>query len=413
MKRIFTSMIAIAAMIGCSTEADVDFVKENTFVRYYGTQQNDVAVLALEDLNGGFTLLSTSEIETGVTGQINYNIHLTRLDEWGNLLWHDTYLRNFKTTASSFIQTPEGYFVIGDRIKSDATTDLQILHISDEDGSLIDEKTISLGSGSLHGKAITQDGTDFILLGSIVESGSTNDMYVAKVAGNDLGVTIWDRRHGDAPSELINRIYLQNNENLWGSSVDNLTSFDFRLVRAQEDSQLPFNSSFLGQANYNEHANDFCQALDGWVFTGYTNAKSYKDRFDVDVQINPLGTDDIFIQKINDDATERFYIQLEGQSAEGDDTRNERGNAICMTSDGDYVVLGTAETINRKEDLVLTKINRSGAETWDRRYFGGNDKQEGASVRETSDGSILVFGTTYFGTEKKLILLKLDKNGNL
>jgi hypothetical protein len=421
MKRFFISIVAVSIVIGCSTETDVDFVKEDTFVRYYGTQQNDVAVLALEDLNGGYTLLSTSEIETAVTGVVKYRMHLTRLDEWGNLMWHHTYLESINTTASSFVQTDAGYFIIGDRIKSDATTDLQLLHVSSTDGTLIDEKTISLGSRSLHGKAIAAEGSsNFIVLGTI--EGSSNDMYVAKIAATDLATPLWTREHGDGPAQLISRVYAQNNENIWGGSVLFNTSYDFRLVRAAEDSQVPFVNTPIGSPDFNENAVDFCLGISGWVITGYTNAsftKTLKDN--TQINVNPNNTEDLYIMKITDNSVKMFYTQLEGQGAAekrdaGDnsgDLRNDRGNSVCLTTDHSYIVLGTVETDASKEDLMVTKINDSGVEMWDRKYFGGADKQEGASVRELSDGSILVFGTTYFGTEKKLILLKLDKNGNL
>jgi hypothetical protein len=417
MKRVFCSLIGIAVIIGCSTEADVEIVKEKTFVRYYGTQENDVAVLALEDLNGGFALLSTSEIETGITGQIDYNIHLTRLDEWGNLLWHNTYLQEFNTTASSFIQTPDGYFVIGDRIKSNTSSDLQILHISDEDGSLIDEKTISLGSRSLHGEAIAFDGSNFIVLGSI-EPRDPNNMLIAKISPTALGTPIWIREHGDGAVDLINAVYIDQSrgDNVWGGSVEFGTSLDFKVVMALENSQAPYINENIGSPNYNEFPKDFCRAFAGWVVTGYSNAVVSKTVNNITTTINSKGTEDIYVQKILDDATPRFYTQLEGvdQATDGDQ-RNERGNSVCyIAGERSYVVLGTVETALRKEDLMITKIDDAGAELWsERRYFGGADKQEGASVRELSDGSLLVFGTTYFGTEKKLILIKVDKNGNL
>jgi hypothetical protein len=409
MKRFLITVVATYIFIGCSTEADVESAKERTFIRYYGTAQNDVGVLAQEDANGGFALLSTSEIETGVTGQIKYNIHFTQLDQWGNHVWDRTYLTDLNTTASSFVQTPSGYYVIGDRINNDDHSDLQILHINEETGDLIAETTISLTTRSLHGRAITYDGTNFFILGAIdPNSESLNNMLVAKVSPSDLSSPVWTREYGDGPANLINRLYtVGSTENLWGGSVEFSNASDFKLVQAYQDSEAPYINNNIGDPTFDENPLDFCKGFTGWVVTGYSN-KNFGN-------VNIENTEDIYIQKIWDNGTNGFYTQLPGVDDPNDvDTRNERGNSICLIEeDHSYVVLGTVETVDQKEDLMITKINDSGVEVWDRKYFGGSDKQEGASVRKNSDGSILIFGTTYFGTEKKLILIKVDKDGNL
>jgi hypothetical protein len=409
MKRFLITVVATYIFIGCSTEADVESAKERTFIRYYGTAQNDVGVLAQEDANGGFALLSTSEIETGVTGQIDYNIHFIQLDQWGNYVWDRTYLTDLNTTASSFVQTPSGYYVIGDRINNDDHSDLQILHINEENGDLIQETTISLTDRSLHGRAITFDGTNLLILGSIdiPNTISSKNMLVAKVSPSDLANPIWTREYGDGPAKLINRLYtVGSNENLWGGLVQ-FDDADFKFVQAYQDSEAPYININVGDPEFDETPLDFCKGFTGWVVTGYSNAGADND-------INPENTEDIYIQKIWDNGTDGFYTQLAGGDGSSNDTRNERGNSVCLIDeDHSYVVLGTVETVDQKEDLMITKINDSGVEVWDRKYFGGSDKQEGASVRKNSDGSILIFGTTYFGTEKKLILIKVDKDGNL
>lgn len=411
MKRILF-LLTLISVFSCKTESDVEPAKENTFMRYIGTEFNHVAVLAAED-NNGFSLLATKEIETNVAGQIRYKIQFVRLDLYGNKVWEQSY-PNTQTyqdqdwTASSFIPTyvnsnPTGYLIVGDRINADGTRDLLLLQI-DLNGTVQgNPHTISLGAPkSLQGHAVTSDGSDFIVLGSIKNNGS-QDMFVAKVLGSDLDSCRWKREYGDAESTLINRIFLKNNQNIWGGSVFFNSTYDVRLIRVNQDTQPSDIGNPIGSTIFNENAMDFCPATGGWVVTGYTNQGNPADPND----INPQQTEDIYVMKVSDDSRIIFNTQLKGVPG-----KNDQGVSVTSTSDQAYIVLGTVGTEFKQEDLYVTRINDSGVQEWSYNY-GGSDKQDAASVRETSDGGLLVFGTTYFGNEKKLMLLKLDKNGKL
>ena len=78
------------------------------------------------------------------------------------------------------------------------------------------------------------------------------------------------------------------------------------------------------------------------------------------------------------------------------------------------MILGTVGSERTQQDLYLTKRNAiDGEKIWDVTY-GSEDREEGASVRTTSDGSYLVFGTVYFGDRvRKLMLMKVKQNGQL
>ena len=67
-----------------------------------------------------------------------------------------------------------------------------------------------------------------------------------------------------------------------------------------------------------------------------------------------------------------------------------------------------------EEDYYLIKVDAFGNEVWPApRVFGSQNKDTGASVRQMSDGSLLVLGTTIFGNVNTMMLMKADSEGNI
>jgi hypothetical protein len=92
-----------------------------------------------------------------------------------------------------------------------------------------------------------------------------------------------------------------------------------------------------------------------------------------------------------------------------------RGNSVQQTLDLGYIVAGTTWPKDEKHsDMVVVKTDPSGNEIWSRTY-GGNRRDEGHSVRQTTDGGYIVAGqTNSFGNaNEKVYLLKTDPEGNL
>jgi hypothetical protein len=266
----------------------------------------------------------------------------------------------------------------------------------DQEGTLQRTATISLYTPqtpdvSLHGRAVIED-TDgnLIILGKMEGAGSV-DMYVAKYSVQSNSI-LWERRYGAGASTLINRIYTRSDKNLlWAGSVENSSKSNVRIVRAPEDSQSAIIGNGIGEPDINEFANDFCEAIGGWAITGSTNKDGDTDIYYLKVSNN---SDVIFSQSINMDGS------------------NDEGNSICESHDRSLVILGTVESEATQKDLYLTKVDLAGTQLWDFKY-GGADDQAGASVRQLTDGSYLIFGTTSYGRVKKLMLMKVNQDGKL
>lgn len=413
MKKLLFLLIIIS-VYSCKTESDVKPAKEKTFVRYFGTENNNQAVLA-QEIENGLGLLSTTEISEGV-GEVKYRVKFITTDAHGNYpqeynfpsqdmpdmpeggIKASSFIR-FKTTNGTTVNS--GYLIIGDGI-NEGSSDIRLLELNDGESELTHKKTISPPAGqSWHGHAIMQEESseDFLILGSI-EGDPSHDMLVAKVS-NDFNNIIWLTKYGAGTSKVINRLYRNNSQNVfWGGSVLNTSSnkYDVRLVRAPENSLATITGNPIGKPEFDESAMDFCEAFGGWAITGSTTESTTSN-----------GDENIYVMKITSNSEEIFYTKLDDVAGQ-----NDRGVSIAPTHDNGFMILGTVGISEKNNDLFIAKINASGVHLADHTYtYGGADNQEGASIRATSDGSFLVFGTTYYGNTKKLMLLKVDKNGKL
>jgi hypothetical protein len=411
MRRLIFFGLSIFAL-GCKTESDVD-PATGPFMRYYGSEKNHTAVKAIA-VSDGFTMLSNVEIPIEGTTDVGYKIKLIKTDFEGNQVWEKSYPEFTEETAtkadeniftaSSFIPLANsGYLIIGDRINEDESTDLLLLHV-DESGNMLDSATISpkemnLTGASLHGAAVLENATSskYIVLSRIEwpTSSQTKDMIVAEVNMSDYNIS-WTRQYGAGQGTLINKILTTPDNNLfWGGSVLSYGQHDIRLIKAPEDSDLASIGSPL-LTSEEEFANDFCPVPGGYVITGSTSAG---------------GDEDIFVVKVTTSAGLVFNKTM--ADSDLDFGLNDRGNSISTSKDGALIVLATVESTETQEDLYLIKVNPATGDVMWKNNFGGTDQEDGASVQTLDDGSFLLFGTSYFGRVKKLMLIKVKSDGQL
>lgn len=382
-------------LFACASEADVE-PPSGGFIRYFSSENNNTAVLA-EEAHGGLTLLANVDVQTE-TGFVK-KIKLIHTDINGNYLWDELYPEgDGSMTATSFITLNSGYLIVGDSIKDNATearrTDLLLLFV-DTEGKNPKTVTISIATEAdatkaLHGRAVVEDANGNFIVLARMEGDGANDMYLASYSSETNSV-LWSRKYGAGTSTVISRIFYNSDNVYWAGSILTDSKYDFRVMRATQDSQIALLGNPMGESQFDEIVSDFCDAYGGWAFVGSSDQN---------------GDSDIYFSRVSRNANIIYTrtIPMNGSVDEG--------NSICLTKENEMVILGTIESGADQRDLYFGKFDIDGNEIWSK-TFGGDDDQVGASVRQLSDGSLLVFSSTNFGRSRKLMLLKVSSDGTL
>ena len=422
MKKLLYLSSIVALLASCLTEKNADPGKPSTFVRYFNGGNNDFAKLAEETSDKGIIILGTTEI-TNEDLTKRYNIKLVKTDEYGNVIWQNLYPADFAVTAENIsgqglLQlttggTTSGFLVIGKKIISPERSEMHLIQVSDN-GELVNQKTIDFSSIILPGSAIQgqaiqlNNNGNYLVLGvfqavpdPVTGKIDENNMVLAELDKADLSIK-WVKKYGAGKASLSNKIYLDGSNNVvWSGTVTRNASSDIRLVKTAQNSLNTIFDLQIGSPNFQETGNDICRYGNGFAVVGATNEKTGVD-------------DDILLKFLADDGSEVKSVSF----GFGD---TDIGNSV-ISGRGGVVVLGTSKAIPEdlggrgEEDYYLAKYDAFGNALWSApKIFGSKNKDTGASVRQLSDGSLLILGTTEFGgvNRNTMMLMKADSEGNI
>ena len=407
-KILYLSVFALLS--SCLTEKNADPGKPNTFVRYFNGGNNDFALVAEETSDKGIIILGTTEITDPATLAKKNRIKLIKTDEYGNLVQQNLYPADFLSPESlrarSLIQLASGGFlVIGETI--DATSGIAKMYVlkvgadlkqSPDDkanSKAIDFSTLVSPLLSIQGQAVqVNNNGNYLVLGSI--QSPTDNMLLAELDKSTLAVR-WVKKYGAGTSTLSNKIFLDAANNVFWSGTVTRSSSDVRLVKTTQNSLNTVFDLPIGSPLLEESGNDICRYGYGFAVVGTTNEKD-------------VAKQDILFKILAEDGSVLFSKPY------GFDEDTDIGNSIT-TARGGLVILGTSNAVaggRGEEDYFLMKVDAFGNEVWPApRVFGSKNEDTGASVRQMSDGSLLVLGTTFFGNVNTIMLMKADSEGNI
>jgi len=255
-------------------------------------------------------------------------------------------------------------------------------------GGANDEKAYSIQQTS-DGGYIVAGYTESFTYGS-------GDIAVYKL--NSSGNKVWFKHYGGANDE---RAYSIQQTSDGGYIVAGYTesftygSADIAVYKLNSSGNKVWFKHYGGSSG--DYGRSIQQTLDGgYIVAGYTYSYTY-------------GMYDIAVYKLNSNGSKQWFKHYGG-------SLYDNAYSIQQTSDGGYIVAGNTESYTYgNDDFAIYKLNSSGNKIWFKHY-GGSSEDVAYSIRQNSDGSYIVAGSTtsysYGGGCSDFAIYKLNSLGN-
>jgi len=394
--------------------------------RTFGKRGTDSFNAAVELRGGGFALAGTSDAFS-TKGQ---GAWLVRIDAQGTELWNRTFGGDVLDYAQSVAENPRGGLVIAGVTNSESGLLADALLIrTDSAGNLIWKKTFG-GSGADEARSVVVTRQEEIIFtGSSFSPGLTiDDFWVVKIDAE--GNEIWNRKVAGKGIERGMSIALSpENGFLVGEAVA-ADTWEIHLVNLNNDGTVLWDKTFTG--------------IDPDILSGSWSLSRLSDRSLVlsgtgegwgtwALEMTADGTETgrkLFGMKAPDvspapDTTWRQPYVPSGWLVRTDalgkelwnttfgDNRMQEPSSVRQTSDGGYVITGSAVNDGMHSDAWLTFFNDKGEKT--RRIILGTDGlAEIRSLQQLPDGGFILTGKhDYSGWEStKMWLIRSDSTGS-
>ncbi|MFP3593598.1 T9SS type A sorting domain-containing protein [Chryseobacterium sp. SIMBA_038] len=317
-----------------------------------GGTNSDRAHTIIQTADGGYMISGASNSNNGnVTGNHgSQDYWLAKLNSTGNLQWQKSLGGTGTDYGSSIVQTADGGYVV----------------------------------------AGTSDSNN----GNVTGNHGLTDGWVLKL-NSDAGIIYWQKSFGGTNYDVINQmipttdggyIFAGNSSSNNGDVPGNNGYVDYWIVKINSDGNVQWKKSLGGTGD--DRATCIVQTSDG----GYAVA-GYAENNNGDVTGNH-GSKDYWILKLNTDGGVIYWKKSFGG------TYQELPRSIVQTSDGGYIVAGSASSNDGdvtgnhgSDDSWIVKLNSTGDLQW-QKALGGTKVDDASSIIQTADGGYLAVGST-------------------
>lgn len=125
---------------------------------------------------------------------------------------------------------------------------------------------------------------------------------------------------------------------------------------------------------------------------------------------------DLYIMKIDSEGN-KMWEKIYTASKEGTTlTNDEVPSAMQRTSDGNYIIAGYTKSFGPGDaDFYVIKIDENGNKIWEKAYdwWQFRYNEEAYDIQQTSDEGYIVVGRGHSSTDTRVIIMKIDGNGNM
>ncbi len=373
-----------------------------TFERIFGGPNGDGAGSVSITADGGYIIAgSTTRVDQEYSDAL-----LVKTDVYGQIEWSQWYgLEEWSEGFSEVIATPDGgYLCVGSHANSQAKDEPNIYVIkTDATGKVLWQKSFGRtpfkpDSGS--DLIPTSDG-GYLIAGRSTTAQDEN-AYLIKIDAS--GNLIWDKVYGGSAGENAASIKATGDGNyiFVGSSSSYKTGgtgdYDFYLVKIDATGNVIWEKNY-GGSDWDRGASVLVMNDGGYLMAGWTASPEFG-----------AVARDIFLIKTDASGNKQW------QKLFGWEHQDETAEVIA-TADGGYLVVGSSERYydapleTWRPDVYIIKTDATGNEEWSK-TFGGLHNEGASSGRQVNDGGFIVSGgTSSYGKDSDIYLLKLDRLG--
>ncbi|MEJ0030759.1 MAG: hypothetical protein WDO15_10495 [Bacteroidota bacterium] len=442
-------------LFACNNLEDANIPDRQTFIRFFGSTRSYTSAVVERDADGGFILAGNiAELDgDNLSDSIKRpGIIIVKTDNQGNRLWDYAMLGANVHSIKPLGGDPGnfGYLVTGEGIELNplssessefVNSQFLVMKIVHADGSNVttiakqfkkDSSVVaSRGTGDVTLKVdfkaistVAIDATQVATLGSYKVPGSQERTITMGFNLSDLSTPIWRKNLDLLNFDYVSAPFLgmSGTDLVWASTAtptDVNESKYLSVIAVPPDYASPSNNSLFGQNEDGGHdVKDFQPSATGFAAIGtYTTRAGIKNAFFVRIDRagNVMSSS---VRYFDCGATGKDIVIDPTPPTNGDKNTSisqEDGTAITYTSDGGFVVacsmVQTVDKGNGGTDIVLIKIDAFGNYKWDK-LLGGGGNETATSVRELSDGTLLISGTSTISNVSSMFIIRTDANGD-
>jgi len=355
------------------------------WMKTFDDSENDCGYSVLQTNDGGYMFAGSTSTISG----IDYRLWIIKTDYSGDVEFHRKFDK-FKDIdlARSIKQTKDDCYIIAGHTSFFGPTDWDCLLVKiDRYGKTIWNKTYDFYSSDNIYDLVEMDSGGYAMAGwTNKETGMfVRDFLLVRTDEN--GNYLWHRTYGGISNdEAFSMDKTSDGGIVIAGSYQNSENFNFCLIKYDDDGNL------IWERQYDKYRYDFPRSVkettdNGFIIAGKTE--------------NPvLDENDVWLIKTDSQGILEWDKIF-------DVYHNDIGNSVDQTSDGGYIIGGTAVKSLLNTNGFLIKTNNKGVRQWIKTYsYSKEDKIK--SVQQTTDNGFVFTGTS----NSNFWLMKTDSNGD-
>ena len=375
-----------------------------------GGGQRDEATAVIQTPDGEYVVAGYTESWSNIAFGYHDNgdAHIVKLKRDGTVRWQKCLGGSYQDCANAVLQTTDGGYIVagstssndGDVFGNHGGSDFWVVKLK-SDGT-IDWRKCFGGSGQDCANAVLQTADGGYLVAGYTSSNDEDvsdnqgqeDFWIVKLV--DDGTMTWSQCFGGSRNDRATALahtsdggfivagYTESSD---GDVSGNRGCSDFWIVKLKPDGSMDWQKC-LGGSGY-EYADAVTQvSTGGYAVAGRTTS------CDGDVLGNDACYDyDSWIVKMSDKNEIDWQKCLGGSSYDS-------ASSVVETDGGGFLVAGETESSDRlvfgshgQKDFRAVKLFRDGAIDW-QRCLGGTNSDIASAVIQTSDGGVVIAGST-------------------